>query len=99
MADAGFHNVTAAEEGALAPSLPSGQSIVAGLSDGTVRVFEDEDSLQEKQLSAPKQAIARDFMQAMAKLPIRCPPLDIPPLRNEIQFCMRALQPHPGDIA
>ena len=48
------------------------QCIVAGLSDGVVRVFEDEKSLQERQIPAPKQAITADFVQSMGLLPLRC---------------------------
>ena len=68
----GFQHVSlSGSETETSSELPQ-QCIVAGLSDGVVRVFEDEDSLQERQIPAPKQAVTAGFVQSMGLLPLRC---------------------------
>ena len=71
MVDHGFRDVIVARREASTPSLLPEQAVVLALSDGCVRVFEDDDSLQQQHLPMPKQAIASDFMQRMAELPLR----------------------------
>ena len=68
----GFQHVSLSGSGTEASSELPQQCIVAGLSDGVVHVFEDEDSLQERQITAPKQAITAEFVQSMGLLPLRC---------------------------
>ena len=71
MLDQGFKDVIVAGQEASTPGLLPEQAVVLGLSNGCVRVFEDDDSLQHQQLPMPKQAVAFDFMQRMAELPLR----------------------------
>ena len=72
MVDHGFRDLIVAGQEASTPSLLPEQAVMLGLSNGCVRVFEDDDSLQQQQhLPMPKAAIASDFMQRMAELPLR----------------------------
>ena len=71
MVDQGFKDIVVITQEASTPSLLPEQAVVLGLSNGCVRVFEDDDSLQQQQLPMPKQDLASDFMQRMAELPLR----------------------------
>ena len=71
MVDQGFKDIVVITQEASTLSLQPEQAVVLGLSNGCVRVFEDDDSLQQQLLPTPKQAVASDFIQRMAELPLR----------------------------
>lgn len=70
MVEQGFEDVVVIRQEASTSSLLPEQAVMLGLSNGCVRVFEDDDSLQQQLLPTPKQAVASDFMQRMAELPL-----------------------------
>ena len=60
-----------AGEEAHAPPLLARQSVVMGVSDGAVRVFEAEDALVLQQLPAPASELPASFLSDLTQLPIR----------------------------
>lgn len=67
----GFRNVVIAGEAMAAPRLLSRQAVVAGLSDGAVRVFEREDSPVRMQLPETTKPLPALFLQTVAAMPAR----------------------------
>ena len=61
-----------------APRLLSRQTVVAGLSDGAVRIFEKEDAPVRMQLPDATSPLPPLFLLSVAALPLRqatlCPP-------------------------
>lgn len=60
-----------AGEATAAPPLLSRQTVVAGLSDGAVRVFEREDSPVHMQLPDATAPLPPLFLQTVAAMPVR----------------------------
>jgi len=67
----GFDRVVAAGEGTASPRLLSRQTVVAGLSDGAVRVYQKEDALVRMQLSDAAPPLPPDFLHTIASMPVR----------------------------
>lgn len=67
----GFGRVVAAGESTASPRLLSRQTVVAGLSDGAVRVYQKEDSLVRMQLSDTAAPLPPDFLHTIASMPVR----------------------------
>lgn len=67
----GFDSVVIAGAATAAPRLLSRQTVVAGLSDGAVRVFEKEDARVRMQLPGATSPLPPLFLQSVANLPLR----------------------------
>lgn len=67
----GFEGVVVAGEGTPAPALLSRQSVVAGVSDGVVLIFEREDSLVPMQLPADATPLPADILDTFMHIPVR----------------------------
>lgn len=67
----GFESVVVAGEEAHAPPLLSRQSVVMGVSDGAVRVYEGEGAPVPRQLPTAAAQLPAGFLPGLARLPIR----------------------------
>jgi hypothetical protein len=71
----GFDSVVLAGAATAAPRLLSRQTVVAGLSDGAVRVFEKDDARVRMQLPDATSPLPPLFLQSVVNLPLRQGPL------------------------
>lgn len=76
----GFDSVVIAGAATAAPRLLSRQTVVAGLSDGAVGVFEKEDARVRMQLPDATSPLPPLFLQSVVNLPLRQGPLH--PIQN-----------------
>ena len=67
----GFDSVAVAGEEVAVPPILERQSVVMGVSDGVVRIFEAEDALVPRQLPAAAAKLPASFLPGLAHLPIR----------------------------